>query len=93
MDLTKIIGELRAELQCLNAAIASMEELARVQSLPDTGENQTVSCEPVATVETPQIEKRRRGRPRKTPLPPADESPQLRDPDSTPGNNSTASAA
>jgi len=89
MNLAKIIGELRAELQCLNTAITSMEELARVQSAADS-EDRPVNpppAEPSADA-TPPV-KRRRGRPPKvaapvqetvaptppTPVPTSDDSP------------------
>jgi len=71
MNLAKIIGELRAELQCLNTAITSMEELARVQNAADL-EERPVDSTPVepSTDGTPPV-KRRRGRPPKnaTPVP------------------------
>jgi hypothetical protein len=69
MDLAKIIVELRAELQCLDTAIASMEELARVQNIaeahvhPTSGEAGSVPPEP-GPENSPPV-KRRRGRPRK----------------------------
>ena len=37
MDLAKSIAELRVELQCLDTAIASIAELARVQNLNEGG--------------------------------------------------------
>jgi len=64
MDLAKIIADLRTELACLNSAIASMEQLARVHGAPDSGKAPSIpeSGQP----ETGVPVKRRRGRPRKT---------------------------
>jgi hypothetical protein len=74
MDLAKIIGDLKAELQCLVTAINSMEELARVQSLSDSEVRQIVSSPPDPESQgQPQV-KRRRGRPRKNPLPSSESS-------------------
>jgi len=69
MDLSKIIGELKVELQVLDTAIASMEELARVQNLAEMGSRPVIPSEtdsqPAPTAEQPQERKRKRGRPRK----------------------------
>ena len=67
MDLAKIIGELRLELQCLDAAIASVEELARVQKLSGSaaGNETPVVDESAVGDAPPQPLKRPRGRPRK----------------------------
>src|SRR5215469_15689623 len=85
MDLSKIITELRMELECLNTAIASMEELARVQNLVDAGDQPTppsgpgrIAGEPGQS-ETPQDAapvKRPRGRPRKHPVASTEEAPK-----------------
>jgi len=69
MDLAKIIGELRAELQCLDVAITSMEELARVQNLPDSEVRQILASPPDPGNQEEAPVKRGRGRPRKNPLP------------------------
>ena len=63
MDLAKIIADLRTELACLNSAIVSMEQLARVQSKPDSGT--APSIPESGQSETGAPVKRRRGRPRK----------------------------
>jgi hypothetical protein len=68
MDLAKMIIELRAELQCLNTAIASIEELARVQNVADSNIRPPSETEPVPPEPDPGNAppvKRRRGRPRK----------------------------
>jgi hypothetical protein len=67
MDLAKIIDELRTELDCLNAAIASMEQLARVQNTPNDGAALPIpeSGQPAEEAQVPPPAKRRRGRPRK----------------------------
>jgi hypothetical protein len=76
MDLAKIIGELRLELECVVSAIASMEELARVKSLSKPGARQAQLPDPSATLRITDAEaggeplKRRRGRPRKNPVQP-----------------------
>jgi hypothetical protein len=92
MDLAKIIGELRLQLQCLDAAIASMEELARVQNIPDSGAREEVPAATDASAEEPPPAKRRRGRPRKNPVPDS-ESPQPTDSSTPPDDDSTESAA
>lgn len=80
MDLAKIIGELRVELQCLDTAIASMEELARVQSLSDFANRPAGSSgpdpQPEPSVDEALPVKRRRGRPRKDSGAASTESPQ-----------------
>jgi hypothetical protein len=65
MDLAKIIDELRLELQCVDSAIASMEELIRLQALHAPEAPATSLPEPAAD---PAV-KRGRGRPRKNSLP------------------------
>jgi len=96
MDLAKIIGELRVELQCLDTAIASMEELARVQNVSDLEGRTTISSapdpEPATPAEQPLQGKRRRGRPRKDasaarlepPAPTAPEDSEPEDGDTSP---------
>jgi hypothetical protein len=81
MDLAKIIGELRQELQCLEAAIASMEELARVQNVPILALKPAPQG-PEVDPDDPPPGKVRRGRARKsepgveeTPLQPDVEDP------------------
>jgi hypothetical protein len=66
MNLAKIIADLRLELQCLSTAIASMEELARVQSLSESAVRELAqpNPEPTGDDEPPPV-KRRRGRPPK----------------------------
>lgn len=70
MDLAKIVSDLRLELNCLNAAIAAMEQLSRVQKAanftPEEGSSQ--SEQPQMQSDLPPA-KRGRGRPRKNPLP------------------------
>jgi hypothetical protein len=69
MDLAKIIAEMKVELQCLDTAIASIEELARVQNVPLPGEIRGAPAEtgaPVPASEETAPVKRSRGRPRKT---------------------------
>ena len=56
MDLAKIISELRVELQAVEAAIASMETLARTQLAPPAAVRRTAPA---------PVVKKRRGRPRK----------------------------
>jgi hypothetical protein len=65
MDLAKIIDGLKHEMQCVDSAIASMEELIRLQTLHAPEASQTALPEPAAE---PAV-KRGRGRPRKNPLP------------------------
>ena len=96
MDLAKIIIELRAELQCLDTAIASIEELARVQNIAEAhvrppSESDPVGSDPVPPEPVPENTppvKRRRGRPRKS---------ETEDPldagSATPDDDPTASAA
>ena len=77
MDLAKIISGLRLELQCLNTAIASIEELARVQNVVEAESFQSdlpagggpVTGQPAVEGAVPV--KRGRGRPRKHPVLPA----------------------
>ena len=96
MDLAKIIADLRVELQCLNTAIASMEELARVQSHLDSGNHPTTPNAGPSDVSEPPGDpsppvKRGRGRPRKVrasdpaaqPMPPASEQAPPTDTQST----------
>ena len=65
MDLAKIIAELRVELQCLDTAIASMEELARVQNVLESSTRPELpSGMPPGEPESAPV-KRRRGRPPK----------------------------
>ena len=94
MDLAKIIGELRLELQCLEAAIASMEELARVQNLVnESGEDTQPDPPPPGE---PPVAKRRRGRPRKSQEASSpEEPPQHMPPGSVPteSDDSSISAA
>jgi hypothetical protein len=82
MDLAKIISELKVQLQYLDVAIASMEELARVQNVLDSGGRQVVVPDPDPTPETPPPVKRGRGRPRKNPAPALQESAQTKPSDS-----------
>ena len=105
MDLAKIIAELRLELQCLDAAIASVAELARVQNLSDEGVRpgtppeppepfppEPLPPEPVTEGAAPV--KRRRGRPRKNAASAVAETPQPKGPGSAQSSgDSTASAA
>ncbi len=94
MDLAKIIAELRAELRCLDGAITSMEELARVQSLPDSGGRHVSPPEPQPPSSDPPPAKRGRGRPRKNPLPVPLETPGSLSSNPVSGDaDSTASAA
>ncbi len=70
MDLSKIIAELREELQCFDAAITSIEELARVQKMKDAAARMDSPREPERVLTEPEVHdappaKRRRGRPRK----------------------------
>ena len=76
MDLAKIIGELKLELQCLDAAITSMEDLARFQNikLPDALTHPSADPEP-APLDPPPV-KRPRGRPRKNPAPVTGTAPE-----------------
>jgi hypothetical protein len=69
MDLAKIIAEMRLELQCLETAIASIEELARVQNVL----TDELLGAPIQTDEEGAPVKRPRGRPRKNP--PMDSAP------------------
>lgn len=65
MDLGKIIAQLRTELQCLDTVIASIEELARVQSLAEAGVGEAVPSGVEPEKDLPP-EKPRRGRLRKS---------------------------
>ena len=76
MDLAKIIGNLRVELQYLDAAIASMEQLARAQGYPDSSSRSEAPSDPQPPGEDAPPLKRRRGRPRKNPLPATEEAPR-----------------
>ena len=99
MDLAKIIAELRAELQCLDGAIASIEELARVQNMADGEIRTAASSEPESGPPEPGPEnappvKRGRGRPRKNEVRNTGESRQPIDAGATQSRDgSTASAA
>ena len=83
MDLAKIIGELRLELECVVSAIASIEELARVKNLSQQGARQVQPADPEASPKTAELEaggepvKRRRGRPRKNPVVPVQDDFEL----------------
>jgi hypothetical protein len=68
MDLGKIIAQLKTELQCLDAVIASMEALARVQDLAGSAPGDVLPSEPPPD-EEPLPPKKRRGRPRKEDTP------------------------
>jgi hypothetical protein len=83
MDLSKIIGELRLELQALNAAIVSMEELARVQSLPEPVAGEATQPDPNPPGPESPMAKRRRGRPPKQAPPPIEEAPSSGSDDSS----------
>ena len=80
MDLAKIIGELRLELECVVSAIASIEELARVKNLSQQGARQVQPTDPETSPKTPELEagaepvKRGRGRPRKNPVVPVQDN-------------------
>jgi hypothetical protein len=86
MDLAKIIAELKVELQCLDAVIVSIEELARVQNLADEGVRPATSSDdepvppglvpPKTVPEDAARVKRRRGRPRKNAAPAVGEPPE-----------------
>ena len=99
MDLAKSIAELRVELQCLDTAIASIEELARVQNLTFAGVRPatTSEAEPVAPEAVPEDAapvKRGRGRPRKNPAPAVGETSQpMGDGSAQSNDGSTVSAA
>jgi len=69
MNLAKIIGELRAELQCLNTAITSMEELARVQKAADSGDRPADPLPSETPADGAPPVKRGRGRPPKNAAP------------------------
>ena len=66
MDLTKIIGGLRAELQCMEAAILAMEALERAQKSSGT---EAASIESDSEDPDAVAVRRKRGRPRKVSLP------------------------
>jgi hypothetical protein len=93
MDLVKIIGDLKAELQCLDAAIASMEELVRVQGLTDSAVPRAIEIAATPVPPAPGPGKRGRGRPRKNPLPPVEESPSPIEPGSQPASDDSAVSA
>jgi hypothetical protein len=96
MDLAKIIVELRTELQCLDTAIASIEELARVQNIaeahirPVTEEAGPTPPKPGPDNSPPM--KRRRGRPRKSEVQGNQPKP-ISAGSSEPGEEPSASAA
>jgi len=97
MDLAKIIVELRAELQCLDIAIASIEELARVQNVADAQPQPPSETDPSPPEPGPENVppvKRRRGRPRKNEAKDGVDAPQPIGAGSAPSSDgSTASAA
>ena len=64
-----MIIELKTELRCLDAAIASMEELARVQNIPDPALPR-VAVPDSETSDGALPVKRGPGRPKKVALPP-----------------------
>ena len=97
MDLAKIIAEMKVELQCLDTAISSIEELARLQNaLPPDGAPPTPPGGGPAgqATEAAAPARRPRGRPRKNPPTPG-ESSTSGDGDSSPeaSDDGTASAA
>jgi hypothetical protein len=85
MDLAKIIGDLKLELKCLDVAIASMEELARIQNISVPSPVQTTPSTPLPAMQEPPPLKRGRGRPRKYAAPFAAVEPQTVAPESEPG--------
>ena len=94
MKLAKIIGELRVELRCLDTAIASLEELKRVQAALDSGAGQEAPPDPEPDAGGPPPVKRKRGRPRKNTAPTVDQAAwQAASPPEQSGGGSTASAA
>jgi hypothetical protein len=84
MDLAKIIGELRSELQCFDAAIAAVEELARFQNVAvSAAAHPKIAANPEPpSAEAPPV-KRGRGRPRKNIAPAGEPSPALAPPATT----------
>jgi len=93
MDLSKIISELRTELKCLQEAIASMEELARVQNVPEPGKPVTPP-DPQPVMEPGGVPiKRGRGRPRKHQPTQFSEQPKAMAPSSEPSDNGSAASA
>jgi hypothetical protein len=98
MDLAKIIIELRAELQCLDSAIASIEELARVQNIAEAhihpSSEETGPVPPDPGPENVPPAKRRRGRPRKNEARDSGDAPKpIGTGSAKPSDGSTASAA
>ncbi len=103
MDLAKIIAELRAELQSFDTAIASIEELARLQNLYDADipadiQSELKAAPPGPDPEDPAPVKRRRGRPRKIEPRESGETPPPKEPGAADSganssDDSTASAA
>lgn len=98
MDLAKIIAELRVELQYFDTAIASIEELARIQTLRESGVPAGTPGAPEAATPGPELQdpapvKRRRGRPRKDAPREAGEVPQPMRAGSESSGDSTASPA
>jgi len=75
MDLANIIGELKLELQCIDAAIVSMEQLAHVQNIAIPDARKEAPTDPEPAQSEPPV-KRGRGRPRKYPLPVVEQNPQ-----------------
>jgi hypothetical protein len=98
MDLAKIIAELRMELQCLDTAITSMEELARAQNVADADIRPVTppDNEPDPNDAGPQNVppmKRGRGRPRKNAAQSAGDPPQHTGSDSGQASDSTTATA
>ena len=92
MDLAKIIGELRLELRRLEAAIASMEELAQVRKHPGLDVRGEVPGESSTAPTGPEPQKRRRGRPRKYPIQSVEKTAQpAEEPPAAPPGNASVS--
>ncbi len=68
MDLTKIISQLRVELQSVKAAIVSMEELDRIQTVAIAAVRKPTHPAAEAAIEARPPVTRGRGRPRKHPV-------------------------
>jgi hypothetical protein len=100
MDLAKIIAEMRVELQCLDTAIASIEELARVQNIPvpdavhaEPSEEPGESPASPSESDDPPPVKRPRGRPRKDQPSDASQAPQPMGAESVRSDDPAASVA